>query len=215
KQLRDAATRHGVMLNDLLMAEMFQTLRAWNQEHQGARRRALRIMMPSDMRDVVDYSMPAANMTSYNFVHRKQKDCDRPEELLRGIREETQLIKHDQRGRYFVEAVMATDYVPGLLKFITSDRRCLATVTLSNMGDPTRRFAATFPRREGKLVCGNLVLQNMVGVSPLRPLTRAAVSIVTFCRKLQINVRCDGHVMGVPESRAFLRAYVGRLEQHL
>ena len=83
------------------------------------------------------------------------------------------------------------------------------------MGDPTRRFLATFPRQGGKLVAGNLVLDHMVGVSPLRPQTRAAVSIVSLYRELHINVRCDPHVMSTGDARAFLDLYGARLSWHI
>ncbi len=215
QQLRDLATRHGVMLNDFLLAEMFRAMAIWNQTHDGSRGKRFRIMMPSDLRDVPDFSMPAANMTSYNFITRHRKACLDSLKLARSIREETAAIKNENRGRYFVESLMASSYVPGLLRYLTSARRCVATITVSNMGDPTRRFLATFPRRGGKLVCGNLTLQKMLGVSPMRPMTRASVSIVTFYRDLILNVRCDPNCMRVADARAFLATYVDCLNEHL
>lgn len=213
--LRDAARRMGGMLNDLLMAEMFQSMNAWNVSQGGRRRQHLRIMMPSDMRDKQDYEMPAANMTSYNFVTRHSNQCKDAGDLLRSIHDETNRIKHEQRGRRFIDSIMAAKNVPGLLPLLLSGRRCLSTVTLSNMGDPTRRFLATFPRQHGKLVAGNLTLQHMVGVSPLRPQTRAAVSIVTLYRELHINVRCDPHVMSAGDAQSFLDLYGSRLSWYI
>jgi hypothetical protein len=55
----------------------------------------------------------------------------------------------------------------------------------------------------------------MLGVSPIRPLTRASVSIVTMYRELLINIRCDPHSMHVSHSRALLQMYADRLRQHL
>jgi hypothetical protein len=213
--LRDTARRMGGMLNDLLMAEMFQAMNAWNVSQGSRQRQNLRIMMPSDMRDKQDYAMPAANMTSYNFVTRRSTQCKAASELVRSLHEESNRIKHEQRGRRFIDSIMAAKYVPGLLPLLLSGRRCLSTVTLSNMGDPTRRFLASFPRKNGKLIAGNLTLEHMVGVSPLRPQTRAAVSIVTLYRDLHINVRCDPHVMSVGDAREFLDLYGSRLSWHI
>ena len=213
--LRDAARQLGGMLNDLLMAEMFRTMREWNAIYGRRSGHNLRIMMPSDMRDKQDYEMPAANMTSYNFVTRHANDCESVADLVGSIHEESNRIKHEQRGRRFIDSIMAAKYVPGLLPLLLSGRRCLSTVTLSNMGDPTRRFLATFPRRKGKVIAGNLTLEHMVGVSPLRPQTRAAVSVVTLYRELHINVRCDPHLMTVGDTRAFLDHYASRLTSHV
>ncbi|MEM8678260.1 MAG: hypothetical protein AAGF97_02790 [Planctomycetota bacterium] len=214
KQLRNVAGRMGGMLNDLLMAEMFLAMRDWNLEHGGNSRQRLRIMMPSDMRNTTDYAMPAANMTSYNFVTRKISHRDESASLVRSMRDETARIRNEQRGTRFIDSIMLADTVPGLLSLLLSRKRCLSTVTLSNMGDPTRRFLATFPREDGKLVCGNVVLEKMLGVSPLRPMTRAAVSVVTFYRQLIINIRCDPHTMSVTDAQDFLDHYIRRLSTH-
>jgi hypothetical protein len=215
KQLRHAAGQQGVTLNDLLLAEMFHTMREWNLLHGGSNRGRLRIMMPSDMRTQEDFAMPAANMTSYNFITRHLRDCDDPGTLVRSIRDETVRIKGDQRGKIFIDSIMMAKRVPGLIPFLLSGRRCLSTVTVSHMGDPTRRFLATFPRVGGKLVCGDMVLEDMVGVSPLRPQTRAAISIVTLYRQLAINVRLDPHVMSVEDAQAFVGMYAERLAGQL
>jgi len=216
KRLRHAAAEQRVMLNDLMLSEMFQAMQDWNVEQGVTGSQRLRIMMPSDMRDKEDYAMPAANMTSYNFITRQTKDFRNSPQLVRGIRDETARIKHEQRGRIFIDSITAAaKYIPRLVPFLLSRSRCLSTVTVSHMGDPTRRFLATFPRRNGKLVCGDVVLDNMVGVSPLRPQTRAAVSFVTLYRELTINIRCDPHKMILEDSARFLEIYVDRLASHL
>lgn len=213
--LRERASQMGVMLNDLLTAEMFFAMREWNLHHGGKASQRLRIMMPSDMRDTSDYAMSAANMTSYNFITRKIGRRDRVEDLVKSIRDETARIKNENRGKLFIDSIMICNRVPGLLPYLLSGQRCLSTVTLSNMGDPTRRFLATFPRHKGKVVAGNLTLEHMLGVSPLRAMTRAAVSIVSLYRELFVNVRCDPHLMSVSDSRQLLDIYTSRLEAHL
>ncbi|MEM7312870.1 MAG: hypothetical protein AAF497_06935 [Planctomycetota bacterium] len=214
-RLRQSASCQGVMLNDLLMAELFHTMRWWNVEHGAADKGRLRIMMPSDMRDKECFAMSAANMTSYNFITRKMTECDDERSLLKGLRNEIAQIKHHDLGHQFIDSIMAARNFPWLLPLLLGSRRCLSTITMSHMGDPTKRFLATFPREKGKLVCGDVVLDKMIGVSPLRPQTRAAVSVVTMYRQLMINVRLDPHTMSLQDSRQFLDYYVERLQQHI
>jgi NRPS condensation-like uncharacterized protein len=215
KELRAAASKLGVTLNDLILAEMFCAMRDWNIQHGSSQKQRLRIMMPSDLRGKEDYAMPAANMTSYNFITRHMKDCLDEKSLVRSIWEETGQIKREQRGRFFIDSIMVARLVPGLMPLLLSDRRCLCTATVSHMGDPTRRFLATFPRQGGKLLCGDVVLEDMVGVSPLRPQTRAAVSIVSLYRQLAINVRCDPHTMTLGDAQEFLDTLIRRLSARL
>ena len=203
------------MLNDLLLAEMFHAMRDWNLQHGGSGRARLRVMMPSDMRSQADYAMPAANMTSYNFITRRMRDCDDPMQLVRGIRDETAQIKNDQRGRAFIDSIMMAKHIPGLMPFLLSAHRCLSTVTVSHMGESHATVLSDLPAVGGKLVCGDVILEDMIGVSPLRPQTRAAVSIVTLYRQLAINVRFDPHTMALADTKAFVDIYAERLASHL
>ncbi len=106
QSLRAAARRMGGTLNDLLMAEMFQTMNSWNVGLGGKAKQHLRVMMPSDMRDKQDFEMPAANMTSYNFVTRHTSRCKDSATLVRDLHEETNRIKHEHRGRRFIDSIM-------------------------------------------------------------------------------------------------------------
>jgi NRPS condensation-like uncharacterized protein len=213
--LRVVAKQQGAMLNDLLLAEMFRCMQQWNEEHGEPSRRKLRIMMPSDMRDKRDFGMPAANMTTYNFITRSMEQCSSDEELIKSVRDEVMEIKHSQSGRRFIDAIMAAKRIPGLLPLLLSRTRCISTITVSNVGDPTKRFLATFPRKNGRIVCGDVTLERWQGVSPLRPHTHAAVCILSFYRELVINVRCDPNRMTNDDARKFLVAYVQQLLRHV
>ena len=213
--LRGAASHSGAMFNDLLLSEMFMTLRIWNRRHGAGSRQRLRIMMPTDLREKKDILMPAANMTAYSFITRASGQCDDHQALLRSVRDETLRIKHDQSGKRFIDAVMASSHIPGLTSFLLNRQRCLATVILSNVGDPSRRFLARFPREQGKVRCGNLRLEHVSGTPPLRPLSRATVSIVTYGREFAVHVRCDPYELTRDDAREFLDLYVSRLASHL
>ena len=215
KILRDAASAEGAMFNDLLLTEMFVAIRDWNSRCGDSGRQRLRILMPTDLRGKDDIMMPAANMTAYSFITRASGECDNPKQLLRSVRDETLQIKREQRGKRFIDAIMLGFYIPGLIKYLLGRNRCLSTVILSNVGDPSRRFLARFPREQGKVICGNLRLESISGVPPLRPLSRATVSIVTYGREFAINVRCDPMTMSLEDANAFLDLFVERLQTHL
>jgi NRPS condensation-like uncharacterized protein len=216
KKLREAASRQSAMMNDLLTAELFVALSQWNARY-GKQRPSdrLRILMPTDLRDQNDFSMPAANMTSTTFLTRRADQCEQTD-LIANVRDQTLKIKHRQEGKLLIDTLMAADHLHrGLLPFLLKQRNCLATVTFTNIGDPSRRMLDTFPRHQGKMVCGNLTFDRLIGISPLRELTRAAVSAITFHRELLINVRCDPRWMAIEDTRELLSLYVERIKTHL
>ncbi len=216
KLLREAAAGHGAMLNDLLMAEMFRTISRWNGAHKAARKNGwLRIMMPSDLREQQDYAMPATNMTAYTFVTRRKAECADLKQLMQSVREETGRIKHDQLGRKFMDTVEFANGGPSILKYMLSRDRCIATTILSNVGDPSKRFTASFPRNKGRIVAGNLTLEDVSGVPPMRIRSHATLAIFSYLRKLTISVRCDPYRFHRHDAEQFLHMYADGLRGHI
>ena len=216
ERLREAAKSIGSMLNDLLLLECFHAMQQWNS----TRRRRLfgqtyRILMPVDLRDTRDYETPACNIVGYSFVRRKTSDLRDTRLLASGIREETARIKHDRLGERFVDMISVGARVRGLLPFISSLPRTWATATLTNVGDPSRRFLAKFKRKGGCIVAGNLTLERIGGFPPMRPKTRAGVSIVSYRKELTIGLRCDPHLYTLDDTQTMLDLYVERLRRHL
>jgi hypothetical protein len=212
-QIRAAAAHSGSTVNDLLIAALFQTMHDWNARH-GAwwPGRWLRIMMPTDMREIQDYSMPAANLVSYTFITRRMRASGRARELIKGIRDETALITQERRGTAFGDALAGAARYRWLLPYMVSSERCLATAVMSNVGDPTKRFIAKLPRRGGRVVAGNLILEDIIGVPPLRPKTNVTICVMTYLRKLTICMRCSPHLFHMADTRELNHGFVERIQ---
>ncbi|MFO7907529.1 MAG: hypothetical protein ACQESR_23695 [Planctomycetota bacterium] len=216
KQLRNAAKAFGSLLNDLLLLELFYTMHDWNASNRKRiTRRKYRIMMPTDLRGTKDYETPAANIIGYSFLTHKASDLRDKHDLANKIREETALIKHERLGARFVDMVSTAAAVRGLLPFATAMPRTLSSAILTNVGDPSRRFLARFPRESGRLVCGNLILERISGFPPIRPKTRAAFSIVSYRKELTIGLRCDPHLFSLGDTEQMLGLYADRLRAYL
>ncbi|MBI3463145.1 MAG: hypothetical protein HY000_08820 [Planctomycetes bacterium] len=215
ERLRSAAADLGGTLNDLLLTALFQTLDAWNSRHGAlGRGQSLRIMMPTDLRGQEEYDMPAATLTGYTFLTRKARDCLDTRTLLRTVRDETAAIKRERLGTRFVDFVTALAKLPWLLRLAVQWNRCMATAVLSNVGDPSRRFTASFPRVGGRCVCGNLVLEEITGTGPMRPKTRTSFNIFTYNRQLTICNSCDPHRFSADDTHELLALYVAQLRKH-
>ena len=202
------------MLNDLLLRDLFLTLDRWQGKHlPWFRSRRLRIMMPTELRGTEDYAMPAANMFAYTFLECAVRDIRRSNELLRTIHEKTALIKNERSGKRFVDMIYAASRVRWLLPFVLRRKRCMASAVLSNIADPSRRFTARLPRQSGRIVAGNLVLEEITGIPPVRPGTRATFSISQYDRRLTISLRCDPHLFCMEDTASLLGLYVEQLNR--
>lgn len=211
QHLRQAAASAGVMLNDLLLRDLFLTLAQWEAAHRGeSSRRRLRIMMPADLRHTEDCAMPAANMVGYTFQARTSRDCAAPDELLQSLGAETSRVKHLRTGADFLETLLAADYMK-LMRWTIPTRRALCTAVFSNVADPSRRFTARLPREAGQVRAGNLLLEDITGVPPYRPLTRATISIFQYDRRLTVCLRCDPQSFHIADTRQVLALYADRL----
>ena len=209
-RLRAAAIAQGVTVNDLMLRDLFQTLRAWNAQRDHQPDGWLRINMPASLRSRNDQRMPAANLMGFTFLTRTTAQCAHDRHLLESIRRETEAIKQWQLGFLFLGGLMAARTVPGAIPWMLRRQRSFATAVLSNVG---RIFPRTgLPRRNRRLVCGNLVLEQLTGTAPIRPLTRAAICVVSYANQTTLNLRCDPHCFGVEQTRQLLEDYVARLE---
>ncbi len=216
RRLRQAADQLGVTFNDLLLHELFFVMHDWNAEgkpHKGGDR--YRVMMPVCLRGRADGQTPASNIIGYTFVTRQARQLDDARQHLQGIRDETAQLKNRHEAKRFVDTVAAAATIPGLLPSVTRIPRTLATAVFSNLGDPTRRFTTRFPRKDGRLVCGNLTLEEVAGIPPMRPKTRATFLILSYNLNLTINLRCDPKRFTSSDTQQLLSIYTERLRRHL
>jgi hypothetical protein len=211
KLLRDAAIQKGITVNDIVITELILTMIAWNKRLNKLNGRKIKILMPSNLRRRGDDEMPNANMTTYNFITRKPKQCLDRFEMIKGIRDDTNNIKNNATGAEFLEILAKGFTYSWLIPFLVSSRSTLCTSVISNVGDPTRRYTARIPRKKGDLICGNLTLEQVGGSPPLRPNTRSGWAITTYRRKFTVSVRCDPYLYDEKDTSELLDIFFAGL----
>jgi hypothetical protein len=210
--LRAAATRARATVNDVLLRDLYVTLRRWNTEHGAPPgRRPLRILMPQNLRSSsADYATPAANIMSFAFVSRAAHLCDAPDELLESIREETEAVRRGKLSLYFLGG-LATLQARGLQTRVLDSQMVFATAVLTNLGDPTHRFGTRFAQTPQGLQVGNLRLTRLAALPPLRPNTRAAFSVCNRRATLDISLKWDPLYFSPLDANDLLGQYVAQL----
>jgi hypothetical protein len=211
--IRQKALRLGTTTNDLLLTAMFVTLREWNTETHGKDQRGwLRINLPTSLRGRRDLAMPATNLLGYALITRHMCDCRDAADLLPTIANETQFIRDWSSGAMFVQAVATLETVPGLLPAAVRINRQFATLVLSNLGDPQRRFRTRLPEQDGRITSGNLVIDAIYGVPPIRPGTRMSMMLSTYGGGLAIALNADPRWFDDAMIDAFINLYCSHLE---
>jgi len=212
--LRRLAREKQVSLNAWLLCDLFRTIAVWNRADQGRwfGNPWYRICMPMSLRERSDAATPAVNLLGLTFLQRRRASAlGGREELLRGVEEECGNIKQLRRGTLFLQNLGLVAAVPGLLRMIMGWPVCYCTMTLTNLGDPGRRLQTQFPRQDGKLVFGNLVVASFGGAPPLTRYLHATISVHTYRDRLTLNLYMSPQRLSRGDAERFLKIYVGEL----
>ena len=211
--LRQAAKRQQVTTNDLLLRDLLLVLKQWNVDHHAGSRGRLRINVPVNVRTRAEAAMPVANRIGYGFVTTKISEIDDPQQLLDLVKGETGRIKDWKLALYFLGGLAFARNLPGVLPWAMRRRRSFATAVLSNVGrfvaDPTNRD------RDARWTCGDLTLDWIGGVPPVRELTRAAAIVIDYAGRTSLCLRTDPHYFDAVSSRKLLDALAARVRHTL
>lgn len=207
-----AAELEGVQMNDLVLRDLFLTLKEWNQFSLRGRR-CFTISMPTSLRDRHDARVPSANIVSHSFIDVTAAEYEQPGRLLRHISLRTAEIRRWNLGQLTLTTLNVIRKIPGFYQVLTSPRICHATTVLSNLGNPTRRFYKNLPQVGGKVVAGELTLEHFYGVPPLRPLTRANFLLSMYAGQLTISLRGDRNWLRPEQTQLMLDSLHRKLER--
>jgi hypothetical protein len=179
----------------------------WNSRHdEKSRRRGVRITIPVNLRSSEDDAMPAANVVAMVFIHRGPRWCRDPRRLLISIKARLQFFQRWRLGLAFVRSCAIIGALPGGMAFLTRANRCYTTSVLSNMG---RVFAhARLPRREGKIVTGDLTLDAVESAPPVRPYSSASLTCLTYAGKWTLVMNYDRRHFTAKDAKALLATIV-------
>jgi len=206
KALLTAAKRQGVTVNDLLLRDLFIAIDAWNQLREAGRTRgSLCVSVPVNLRSPPNRRGTALNCVSMVVLDRTSSQIAQHEQLLRSLQQEVKDIRRWNLGLTMQGVLRLLGGIPGGLGLIFNESSCLATLTLSNM-------SVLFAETGGVAPGGpDAVLEQFEFFPPIRPLSRAAVGVVSYRGRLVLGLRYDQGALTPADARAFLELYASRL----
>jgi hypothetical protein len=190
RALKLLAVRDGVTLNERLIRDLFIAVNDFQTRHQPAVEAGwLRFSVPVNLREAKDRRLPAANVVSMVFLDRQREQIADPGRLLASVHDELELIRRRRLGLTFIWSLYLLRALPGGLRGMTAGDRCAATCVVSNLGTLLRR--TPLPHQEGRVVAGNVVLEEMELLAPLRPGTAAAFLVFGYAHALYVTMHYD------------------------
>ena len=210
---RASATRPGrrVSRRTSCSHDLLLVLRNWNRREGDTGGGRLRLNVPVNVREPSDATMPAANRIGFAFVAPAKRDYRDPRRLLEAIRKQMQRAKDWKLGLYFLGGLAFAANHPRIARWVLRRKGGFATVVFSNLGRVYAR--SRLARADGHLACGNVVLEGIAAVPPIRPQTRAALVAMEYAGQLSLSLRCDPHLFTPADSQALLDQYVERLRK--
>lgn len=217
KRLVAAAKLRQTTLNNVLICDLFLALAKFRADREiGDPQEWLRLSIPVNLRGPQDAQLPAANVVSMVFLDRRPAEFGDVDRLLQSVHDEMQLIKDLQLGLTFPLSLSFSKRIPGSTsrwRRISKQDKCRATCVLSNLMRP---FAdSSLPRRDGTIVVGNLALERIDFLPPIRAYTAAAFGVLTYRDELRITLHFDSRVMEKSEANELLACYVHGLRRTL
>ena len=207
-----AAKARGVTANDLLVRDLFLAVTRWRQEQGlGNAEDWLRFSIPMNLRRKEDHRMPVANSVSSVFLDRRPADCADADQLLGNIRQQMQKIKRLNLQYTFVLSLGLARMLPGGLTARMRTDDCQLTTYVSNIGPVLQ--TVPLPRRDGKIVSGNVVLDSVDYVIPLRPFVNASFCIYTYADRLSVLMHPDLRVLSPDVAKALHDEFLQQLRQ--
>jgi hypothetical protein len=147
------------------------------------------------------------------FVTRRASVCRAADALLQSIHRELQQVKAGGLARTFLRSLEIRKRLPGGLARSVRNGKCGATAAMTNVGETLGM--SRLPRREGRLIAGNLLLDSADFLAPIRPLTCASFSACTYAGRLSISLQYDPQALSEHAADQLFGIFLGRLQGSL
>jgi hypothetical protein len=210
--LMAAAKGMGLTVNDVLIGSLFLAVHEWRLRHAPAADDPwLRLMVPVDLRTEADEDLSATNVVSAVFLTRRSSACEDTGRLIPGIRREMRQVKRHKRAYILLWSLWLRQWLPGGLARASRGDRCHATAILTNVGKAL--VDCPLPRDAGRIVAGDVVLETVDFIAPIRPYTCATLAVCTYAGRLAVNLQYDPAALSAPQSGELLESFVHQINQ--
>lgn len=204
-RLRQQGVAAGATINDVLLSKLFLALKAFRPAHEAAR--PIRIAMPVNLRGEALAAAPVAPFVGMAFIDRAAGAIDPQAGFLAGIVRETRRIKKEQGAAALLRGAGLAGRRRGLLRILCKPTYCFSTAVLSNLLSPFED--SPLAGADGRLRAGPITLESCALLPPIRPLTHAAIGVLTYRGVAHIALNFDARSIDAADARRLLELFCG------
>ncbi len=205
KQLKKSASERGVTLNDLCMMVFLQQIATSSTEDPSASSSDLfRILMPVSMRRPEHDGISAANVVSYVFHNFHRHEIKQSESLLSAIHDRSCQMINRNEGAAMLHGFALCRWIPGLFRLTREIQPDFASAVMTNVGEVRRIFENRFPMKLGRAVAGNVIIQQIDGVAPVRENTNLTMAFGTYGGELIMHLNRNTRLFSSSDAEEFL-----------
>lgn len=216
QQLRKRADAGQVTVNDLLLRDLFVAVARWQGNGKLLKRwRWLRINVPTSLRLLGEAPLPSCNVLGYVFLTHREAECAAPSALLKTVAREMAGVRRWNLGQFFLDGLVSAERLPGVVRWFTSSKQCMATTVFSNMGDVRRFLRKVLERRGRYYYAGEAPLLKITAAPPVRPGTHAVFLAATCGDELTISFRAHPGKLRSSEQAKLLAMFMQEIRASL
>lgn len=210
-ELRAAARKKGVSFNDLLMRDLFLALGRFRDKYYPAHaHKNISLSIPMNMRSRTMETRHVSNIVSMVFIDQKVPLDETPDGLLIKIRRTMNRTKFFGFGAVLTSLLKMCQFFPGFLRYGIRKHRVWATCVLSNIGQMLQN--TPLPTHDGKIRLGNVELQKIDEVPPIRPWTAVSMGVATYADKMSLALHYDEQFLTREQAEELFELFMERLQ---
>jgi len=102
-------------------------------------------------------------------------------------------------------------WIPGLFGLSRKLQPDFASVVMTNVGEVRRVFGNRFPLKQGRAIAGNVVIQGVDGIAPVRENTNLAIAFGTYGGEMIVHLNRNTQLFSESDADKLLASLVDRL----
>lgn len=211
QRLRSAARRHDVMLNSILLGQLYIALVRW-RTLMGVHADIdwIRIILPMSIRNVSDRRLPAANRATLVQIDRRGDEIQDAGELYKSLDREIRIIRGWHLEKMFLIAMGCLAGFETFLQRAASNEKSRGTAVFTNLGEPLRKSKRLLRGQANRGAVDELIEFDPAG--PIRKGTPVNFTASRDGSRLRISLHFDAAILNSEQATELLDGYVKQLE---
>lgn len=204
------AKTHNVMLNSVLLGQLYLSLAQWRDERGGhSDTDWMRIILPMSIRNVSDRRLPAANRATIVQIDRCGREMSDVGKFYYSLDREIRIIRGWQLEKIFLVAMRGLSMFETFLKNAASSEKSRGMAVFTNLGEPLRKSERASSREPDS--SSFLRPYDFDPVGPVRTGTPANFTVSRYADRFRVSLHYDSQVLTREDAIGLLQVYIDRL----